>query len=88
MKMILAVIRDEISENVSQALVAEGFRVTRIASSGGFLRRGMTTMMIGVEDEKLDAAIEQIRINCPHMPEGGTKNATLFVINVAHFEQL
>ena len=36
MKMIIAIIRDSDNESVSQALVTNSFRVTRIASTGGF----------------------------------------------------
>ncbi|HZD58555.1 MAG TPA: cyclic-di-AMP receptor [Anaerolineales bacterium] len=88
MKLILAVLPDEDSEPVSQALISEGFRVTRIASTGGFLRRGSTTMMIGVEDEKVDPAIDLIRQNYALKVETGLKRATLFVLNVDRFTQI
>lgn len=88
MKMIIAVIRDEDRENVSSALVKADFRVTRIASTGGFLRRGSTTLMIGIADEKVDEAIQIIRTNCSTDVEAGTKRATLFVINISNFEQI
>lgn len=88
MKLIVAILRDEDSEPVSQALISEGFRVTRIASTGGFLRRGSTTMMIGVEDEKVDNAIDLVRENCELTVEPGLKRATLFVLDVDRFSQL
>ena len=88
MKMILAILRDEDSENVSHALVKSEYRVTRIASTGGFFRRGSTTLMIGVSDDKVDDAIHVIRQTCAPALEPGTRRATLFVLNVAHFEQI
>lgn len=88
MKLIVAILRDEDSEPVSQALISEGFRVTRIASTGGFLRRGSTTMMIGVEAGKADEAIEIVRENCALTVEPGLKRATLFVLDVDRFTQL
>lgn len=88
MKLIVAILRDEDSEPVSQALISEGFRVTRIASTGGFLRRGSTTMMIGVEDDKVNEAIDLMRENCALTVEPGLKRATLFVLNVDRFSQL
>lgn len=88
MKLIVAILRDEDSEPVSQALISEGFRVTRIASTGGFLRRGSTTMMIGVEAGKVDEAIEIVRENCALTVEPGLKRATLFVLDVDRFTQL
>ena len=88
MKMIVAILKDEDRENVSLALIKSDFRVTRIASTGGFLRRGSTTLMIGVADEKLQEAVQIIRDNCTPSTENGVKSATLFVINISHFEQI
>lgn len=88
MKLIVSILRDEDSDPVSQALISDGFRVTRIASTGGFLRRGSTTMMIGVEDDRVDRAIEIVRDNCALSVEPGLKRATLFVLDVNQFTQL
>lgn len=88
MKMILAILRDEDCENVSLALVKSEYRVTRIASTGGFFRRGSTTLMIGVSDDKVDDAIQVIRQTCAPAIEPGVKRATLFVLDVAYFEQI
>ena len=88
MKMIIAIIRDVDNESVSQALTSSSFRVTRVASTGGFLRRGSTTLMIGLSDEKVDEAIQIIKNNTTLPEEPGTKRATLFVLNVEHFSQI
>lgn len=88
MKLILTIIRDSDNELVSQALIASGFRVTRVASTGGFLRRGSSTLMIGVADEKVDEAINIIQDNAAPPIEPGMKRATLFVLNVEHFSQV
>jgi len=88
MKMIVAILRDSDNEPVSQALISSGFRVTRIASTGGFLRRGSSTLMIGVGDERVDEAIKVIRDNTAPPEEPGAKRATLFVLNVEHFSQI
>lgn len=88
MKMILAVLRDEYSSQVSQSLVEQNFRVTRLASTGGFFRRGSTTLMIGVEQGRMDEAIKVIDTHCGPPAEAGAKRATLFVLNVADFHQV
>lgn len=88
MKMIVAIIRDNDNEPVSNALINSGFRVTRIASTGGFLRRGSSTLMIGVEEEKVDQAIQLIRNNTTMPDDPGLKRATLFVLNVKEFTQI
>jgi uncharacterized protein YaaQ len=88
MKMIFAIIRDHDNDTVSNALIKAEFRVTRIASSGGFLRRGSSTLMIGVADEKVDEAIEIIRNNTTVVDDPGVKRATLFVLDVKSFTQI
>ena len=88
MKMIIAIIRDHDNESVSQALVMTGFRVTRISSTGGFLRRGSSTLMIGVEDEKVEQAIQVIKESTTAPEEAGQKRATLFVLNVEQYSQI
>jgi uncharacterized protein YaaQ len=88
MKLIVAILRDEDSDHVSQSLISSGFRVTRIASTGGFLRRGSTTFMIGVEDEKVDEAIQLVQDSCTVSIEPSIKRATLFVLNVEKYSQI
>ena len=87
MKLILTIVNDQDAEAVLSELIDNEFRVTRIASTGGFLRRGNTTLLIGVEDEKVDQAIEVIRNATPPGDEHSIFKATVFVLPVAHFEQ-
>jgi uncharacterized protein YaaQ len=88
MKLIIAIIRDELCDQVSQSLIEGEFRITRIASTGGFLRRGMTTLMIGVEDEELDEAIRLVGDHCIPAPGQNERCATLFVLKVDQFVQV
>lgn len=88
MKMIVAILPDTDNEAVSSGLIEDGFRVTTIASTGGFLRSGTSTLMIGVQDDQLEKAIQIIKNCCGPPPEPGIKRGSLFVINVARFEQL
>lgn len=88
MKLILAIIRDDDSDGVSSALIDEEFRVTRIASTGGFLRRGMSTFIIGVEDERADEVIKIIGETCSQVSEPGMRRATLFVLKVDDYVQI
>ncbi|PKO04688.1 MAG: hypothetical protein CVU41_15920 [Chloroflexi bacterium HGW-Chloroflexi-3] len=85
MKMIIAIVRDRDTNPVSTALTSAEFRVTHIASTGGFLRRGNSTLFIGLEDEKVDQAMEIIRTNLEPADDPAQKRATLFVLNVNHF---
>jgi uncharacterized protein YaaQ len=64
MKMVIAVVQDKDSGKLSQMLVKKGFRATKLASTGGFLRAGNTTFLIGTADEQVDQVIEIIRQSC------------------------
>ena len=84
MKMIIAILRDVDHEPVSRALTSGGFRVTLIASTGGFLRRGSTTLLVGLEDEEVDGALSLVRGNLSPPSDPGQKRATIFVLPVDH----
>jgi uncharacterized protein YaaQ len=86
MKLILAIVRDSDSDSVTQGLTGADFRVTRVASTGGLLRRGMTTLLIGLEAEQVDAAIQIFHKTCTPADDG--KRATIFVVPVDRFEQI
>lgn len=64
MKLVIAVVQDKDSNRLSSALIQEGFRATKLASTGGFLRAGNTTFMIGIEDERVEDVLRVIRNNC------------------------
>jgi uncharacterized protein YaaQ len=86
MKLIFAIVRDSDSDSVTQVLTSADFRVTRVASTGGLLRRGMTTLLIGLEAEQVDEAIQLLRKTCTPADDG--KRATIFVVPVDRFEQI
>ena len=87
-RLIIAILRDADGEEVLKALLEAGFRVTRIASTGGFLRRGTATLLIGVEKERVETAMQIIRDNSVPAIDPGLKRATVFVLKVDQFEQL
>ena len=88
MKMIMAIVRDADIDDILKALLENEFRVTRIASSGGFFRRGNATLMIGVDAKKVEEAIQIIREHCAQTLDLAVKHATVFVLDVDHFEQV
>ena len=87
-KMIVAIVNDEDTDPVSEGLQQYGLCVSRIASTGGFLRQGRNTLMIGVDDDKVNEAINVINDNCALRIEPISRRATLFILNVEYFEQL
>jgi uncharacterized protein YaaQ len=87
MKLIITIIRDTDDGTVVNQLVTHGYRVTRIASTGGFLRRGNVTLLIGVEAEQVQTVIDLLQQVC-NPPEPGQHRATVFVVDAQHFEQV
>ncbi|MFZ5816848.1 MAG: cyclic-di-AMP receptor [Bacillota bacterium] len=65
MKMVVAVVRDEYATNLTDALTRKGFGATKLASTGGFLKAGNTTFLIGVAAAQLEEALAIIRSACP-----------------------
>ena len=64
MKLIIAIVQDEDAPRLVSGLTAEGFSATRLATTGGFLRAGNTTLLIGVEEDKLQEALGVIERVC------------------------
>jgi uncharacterized protein YaaQ len=83
MKLVIAVVQDKDSNRLSQELIKEGFRATKLASTGGFLRAGNTTFMIGTENDRVEQVLQVIKDNCkireqlatPISPMGGTADS-------------
>lgn len=64
MKLVISIVNDEDSVDLLDMLTEKGFRVTKLASTGGFLKSGNTTLMIGVEDEKVKEVLSIIEETC------------------------
>lgn len=64
MKLIFVIVRNIDSGDVTLALNKKGFYVTKLASTGGFLREGNTTLMIGTEEDKVDEVIQTVKQEC------------------------
>lgn len=87
MKLIFVVVRDADADAVIQSLIENKYRVTRVASTGGFMRRGNVTLMIGVEEDKVQMVIDLLRQACCP-PEDFQHRATIFVVDMPYFEQI
>lgn len=64
MKLIIAVVHDEDSHPLMDLLNEAQYGVTMLASTGGFLRTGNTTLFVGAEDDKVEKALDIIKENC------------------------
>jgi uncharacterized protein YaaQ len=58
MKLVLAIVSNDDSGMVSAALTREGFSVTKLATTGGFLMAGNTTFIVGTDNDKVDQVID------------------------------
>jgi uncharacterized protein YaaQ len=89
MKLILAIVASDAVDPVSKALVQKNFPVTHISSVGGFLRRGSTTLVIGVDESQVETVIDTIRAAAPRTPRPDNGHAvTIFVLNAGQFVQI
>ena len=64
MKLVVVVVQDKDSLRLLEALVQKGHRATKLASTGGFLREGNTTLMIGTEDDRVEEVLDVVRTTC------------------------
>ena len=92
MKLLVTIVQDQDVPALIEALMENDFRATKLASTGGFLRAGNTTLLIGVDDERLDALLKLIKKTCkgrqqsdPAVSVGG---ATVFSVDVERFERI
>ena len=69
MKLVIAIVSSDDAKKVSKELVAHGHRVTKLASTGGFLLAGNTTFLVGCEEHKLFAVLQIIKQNCERRKE-------------------
>ncbi len=64
MKLLIVIVQDSDVNLLMDDLVEQKFSVTKLATTGGFLREGNTTLLIGVEDDKVDECISLISGSC------------------------
>lgn len=64
MKLLIAIVQDEDASRLIGELMNEGFGVTKLATTGGFLRSGNTTLLLGVDDSRMQEGMEIIERVC------------------------
>jgi uncharacterized protein YaaQ len=108
MKLIIATVQDQDTDRVIAGLTDQSHRVTRVGSTGGFLRQGNITLLIGIDDRQVEPVMSilrnfsQRRTQYMPMATGAAPNgvamynyvevevggATVFILDVDHFEQV
>lgn len=87
MRLVIAVVQDQDEAALLGALNKSGFPATKLASTGGFLREGNTTVLVGVEEENVDAVLDTIRRTCRSRRQLVTPLASLNRIETAYFTE-
>ncbi len=64
MKLLIVVVNKRDLVHLREALIESGFRFTEISSTGGFLREGNTTLLLGMAEDRVEAALDLIRAHC------------------------
>ncbi|HSK69340.1 MAG TPA: cyclic-di-AMP receptor [Candidatus Limnocylindria bacterium] len=77
MKLIIAIVQDEDASHLVSALMDDGFGVTKLATTGGFLRAGNTTLLVGVEEDRFDACMGIIERVCKSRKQIATSPVTM-----------
>lgn len=92
MKLILAVVPGGDASRVIEALTSHDFRVTHISTTGAFLRKQNSTLLVGVESDRLEQALELVReasgAESKSVTGKTTSRATMFVLDVQHYEHI
>ncbi len=84
MKLMLIIVRDQDTDAVTQELIQNDYRITRMASTGGFLRRGNSTLVVGADDDRVDGVVELLKRACGPAEEDHQR-ATIFILNMNQF---
>lgn len=82
MKLILAIIEDELAFDVAKALSEKSIRSTKLSSSGGFLKKGNTTLLIGVDDHLVEETVTEIRRVCETAQVDPAESGHEFLANI------
>lgn len=69
MKLVIAIIRDRDAGSAVDGLVERGIGVTRLASTGGFLKDGNTTLLVGAREEQVEEVMDILQERCSRRTE-------------------
>ena len=64
MKLIIAIVQDEDSSKLLSKLMQIGLSATKLATTGGFLKSGNTTLLLGLEEDRIQEAVRVIESVC------------------------
>ncbi|MEW8973834.1 MAG: cyclic-di-AMP receptor [Tissierellaceae bacterium] len=94
MKLVIAIIQDEYINKVIRALMEKKIRTTKLSSTGGFLKSGNTTLLIGTEEKDIPKIVEIIKAQCKStkVKEGDNEvtvgGANLFILDIDEYVKI
>lgn len=94
MKLIIAIVQDQFSNQVTKSIMAKKYRVTKLASTGGFLKSGNTTLLMGVKSGEVKEVIAIIEEVCKSQKikkgkeEVVVGGANIFVLDMEDYKRI
>jgi uncharacterized protein YaaQ len=76
MKLVMAILHDEDAFQITDTLTERGYSVTKLATTGGFLRAGNTTLICGVDDDRVDELLSIVERQCKSRKQITPLNST------------
>ena len=64
MKLVIAIVQDEDLDALTEALIADNHRFTKVSTTGSFLRTGNSSLLIGVEDSAVEPVLAILKRTC------------------------
>lgn len=77
MKLIIVIIEDDDAHKLINNITNAGFRITKLSTTGGFLKSGNTTLMIGVREKDVDQILKIINKTCKSRKQITAKASTV-----------
>ena len=89
MKLIVVIMEDDLSHILSKELLENKISSTKLSSTGGFLKKGNTTMLIGTDVEKEQSILDLIKKVCDEndIESENESKANIFVMDLEDFKK-
>ncbi|MDU5369224.1 hypothetical protein CJ208_01485 [Finegoldia magna] len=89
MKLIVVIMEDDLSHILSKELLENKISSTKLSSTGGFLKKGNTTMLIGTDVEKEQSILDLIKKVCDEndIESDNESKANIFVLDLEDFKK-
>ena len=84
MKMLIIIVEDDDAFTVIDELNEKGFSVTKLASTGGFLRSGKTTLLCGVDEDRITDLIEIVKQKCKVRKQVASSHSMILAASDTH----